>query len=234
MISEIQTQLVVLAGGKGSRLGVDKSRIQLDGTPILHHLLNRLQWRGPTLLVTSGATDRLEGASGFTATIADQFPGEGPLGGIVTALSATLATFNADAKLPEKAASTIAEESIDRIPDATSIVRQLVILPIDLVRISRPEVLALLDAPPNLSIACFDRFDNNGNCVLEPLPMRIDVARAESIRAHFLAGGRSLRSLLNLENAGTVSAPPEWTAEVWLNVNNAADLHAASGSIART
>jgi molybdenum cofactor guanylyltransferase len=80
------TTLVVLAGGKGTRLGADKSRIRIDGKPILLHLLNRARWAGPTLLVKPLADSVVAGEAAFGQVVADQFPGEGPLGGVVTAL----------------------------------------------------------------------------------------------------------------------------------------------------
>ena len=45
--------LAVLAGGKGERMGMAKDALEIDGRPILRHLLDRARWPGPTLLVTA-------------------------------------------------------------------------------------------------------------------------------------------------------------------------------------
>lgn len=93
MIEERDIELCVLAGGRGSRLGADKSRIRIAGRPILDDLADRVAWRGPTLLVKTSASSQLAGEERFKRAVVDQFPGEGPLGGIVTALSETRAAW---------------------------------------------------------------------------------------------------------------------------------------------
>lgn len=90
-MDELTTQLVVLAGGKGSRLGSDKSRILLDGVPILKHLAHRLAWRGPTLLIKSNSQSFLPGDDCFDQVVEDQYVEQGPLGGIATALAVSTA-----------------------------------------------------------------------------------------------------------------------------------------------
>lgn len=89
MIDERDIELCVLAGGRGSRLGADKSRIRIAGRPILEDLAERLAWRGPTLLVKASGDSVLAGEGRFDRLVVDRFPGEGPLGGIVSALAET-------------------------------------------------------------------------------------------------------------------------------------------------
>jgi molybdopterin-guanine dinucleotide biosynthesis protein A len=81
--------LAVLAGGQGSRMKMPKSRLTLHGQPILRYLLERSGWigRGPTLLVTSPGLDRPPGYDRFDAEAVDSVPGEGPLRGLLTALT---------------------------------------------------------------------------------------------------------------------------------------------------
>jgi molybdopterin-guanine dinucleotide biosynthesis protein A len=81
--------LAVLAGGRGSRMKMPKSRLTLHGRPILQYLLERTGWRGfgPTLLVTSPGLDRPPAHELFGAEVVDTVAGEGPLRGLLTALS---------------------------------------------------------------------------------------------------------------------------------------------------
>jgi molybdenum cofactor guanylyltransferase len=78
--------LAVLAGGAGSRMGMPKALLQIDGKPILQWTLQRIQWPGPTLLVTAPAIANPPGREHFTACATDPEDGLGPLRGILTAL----------------------------------------------------------------------------------------------------------------------------------------------------
>jgi molybdenum cofactor guanylyltransferase len=78
--------LAVLAGGEGSRMGVPKSRLRIAGQPILAFLLDRLAWRGPTLLVTAPGFEKPPGAERFDREASDPVAGLGPLRGVLTAV----------------------------------------------------------------------------------------------------------------------------------------------------
>jgi len=80
------TTLAILAGGRGSRMGFPKSHLAIDGQPILTYLLDRLNWPGPTLLVTAPACARPPGWDRFDSEISDPLDDQGPLQGIATAL----------------------------------------------------------------------------------------------------------------------------------------------------
>ena len=75
----------VLAGGQSSRMGSDKSFLQLDGQTLIDRML------GIARTVASDA--RIVGPagrfSGYPCVIEDQFPGCGPLAGIHAALQAS-------------------------------------------------------------------------------------------------------------------------------------------------
>jgi molybdopterin-guanine dinucleotide biosynthesis protein A len=81
-----EVALAVLAGGRGQRMGGPKSQLQIDGVAILQYLLERLQWPGPTLLVTGIGNERPPGHDLFNREVTDAIAGEGPLRGILTAL----------------------------------------------------------------------------------------------------------------------------------------------------
>ena len=70
-------------------MGRPKGELRVDAVPILAYLLDRWQWEGPTLLVTSPGRERPAGAERFTREVADDCTGEGPLRGVITALQAT-------------------------------------------------------------------------------------------------------------------------------------------------
>ena len=75
----------VLAGGASSRMGTDKAFIEIDGVPMVVRAARALRAAGaePTLVV-GGDAARLE-VLGLDA-VGDRHPGEGPLGGVITAL----------------------------------------------------------------------------------------------------------------------------------------------------
>jgi molybdopterin-guanine dinucleotide biosynthesis protein A len=73
----------VLAGGASSRFGSDKARAHLGGQPVLARLSAMLSEAAPTIAIVGDA--QKYGAFGVKC-IADRWPGEGPLGGIITAL----------------------------------------------------------------------------------------------------------------------------------------------------
>lgn len=78
----------VLAGGRGKRLGMDKTTLEIDGERILDRILGVLGGIFPrVLLVTQGSGLPAEDMPGdMVKVVSDLLPGKGPLGGIYTAL----------------------------------------------------------------------------------------------------------------------------------------------------
>lgn len=73
----------ILAGGKSLRMGRDKALLDFGGTPLILHIASLVQpLTGPPSVV--GPPDRYANLN--LRVIADDEPGAGPLGGIVTAL----------------------------------------------------------------------------------------------------------------------------------------------------
>jgi molybdopterin-guanine dinucleotide biosynthesis protein A len=87
------TTLAILAGGAGSRMGKPKSLLTLGGTPILEHLLRRLDFPGPTLLITAPGRERPPGHALFSAEVVDPILDAGPLIGAHAAAAATTTPF---------------------------------------------------------------------------------------------------------------------------------------------
>lgn len=77
----------VLAGGRSSRMGRDKSLIALGGRPLVAHALEILQGAGLSTCLAGAGT----GLEKYGPVVADAEPGRGPLGGICAALTATAA-----------------------------------------------------------------------------------------------------------------------------------------------
>src|SRR5688572_6459509 len=78
--------LAVLAGGAGSRMGRPKGTLEINGRPILAHLLDRIAWPGPTMLVTAPGRENPPGAQRFDFEVSDAVADDGPLRGVHTAL----------------------------------------------------------------------------------------------------------------------------------------------------
>lgn len=73
----------LLAGGSSSRFGRDKAMAEMDGIPMLVRMIYLLQSVSAKvkLVVPPGKYSNYD-----MEMVADQWPGEGPLGGIITAL----------------------------------------------------------------------------------------------------------------------------------------------------
>jgi len=78
--------LAILAGGAGSRMGMPKAELRIGGRPILEHLLDRVAWDGPRILVTAPGRERPTGHELFDREVIDPVAGQGPLRGVLTAL----------------------------------------------------------------------------------------------------------------------------------------------------
>ena len=77
----------VLTGGSSTRMGVDKSLLDVDGLALTAIVARALVGAGVTEVLTIGGNqDRLSGLEWVDRSIEDEFPKEGPLGGIITAL----------------------------------------------------------------------------------------------------------------------------------------------------
>jgi molybdenum cofactor guanylyltransferase len=79
----------VLAGGRSTRMGADKSLVLLDGQPLVAHALGILREAGLAASVAGGQ----RGLSAFAPLVEDNRPGLGPLSGICAALASTSARW---------------------------------------------------------------------------------------------------------------------------------------------
>lgn len=73
----------VLVGGASRRMGSDKATMHVDGTAMAVRVARAMNESGIAEVVTVGGPDR----SFDYRHLPDRYPGEGPLGGIITALA---------------------------------------------------------------------------------------------------------------------------------------------------
>src|SRR4029078_6965520 len=72
----------VLCGGRSSRMGTDKAQIRIDGVPMAIRVGGCLLEAGADRILAIGAATTPLGQVG----VPDRWPGEGPVGGVITAL----------------------------------------------------------------------------------------------------------------------------------------------------
>lgn len=74
---------VVLTGGRSRRMGRDKAMLEIDGVPMVDRVITVLRRAGAVEVATLGGAAR----GRADRHLADRHPGEGPLGGVITALA---------------------------------------------------------------------------------------------------------------------------------------------------
>lgn len=108
MPAEAHAAGVVLAGGQSRRMGRDKALVVVDGRPMAAAVADALRGAGCSPVLAVGGDARALTALGLPV-VADGWPGEGPLGAIVTALGHTLVpTMVVACDLPWLSAEVIA------------------------------------------------------------------------------------------------------------------------------
>lgn len=80
----------VLCGGRSSRMGTDKSLLPVDGVPMARRVADALLAGGCHDVVAVGGDADALGHLGLRV-VPDRCPGEGPVGGVLTALGALAA-----------------------------------------------------------------------------------------------------------------------------------------------
>ncbi len=112
----------VLTGGASSRMGTDKAFVEIDGHPLVVRVAEALTSAGARPVVAVGGDLERLRALGLEAE-PDRLPGEGPLGGIVTALEVLDAdiVFVAACDLVAVSAQAIREVLDAMTPDADAV-----------------------------------------------------------------------------------------------------------------
>lgn len=76
----------LLAGGKSSRMGQDKARLEFEGQPLWKHQIRLLESLSPDQLLISGRSDGPYAGTSYRVLL-DEEPGLGPLAGLATLLA---------------------------------------------------------------------------------------------------------------------------------------------------
>ena len=112
-----------MTGGQSRRMGRTKALIDVDGQPMAIHVALALTAAGCRDVVLVGG-DLTELASLNLSVIADRHPGEGPVGGVLTALhhhSSATHIVVAACDLPRLTASAV-DRMLDAVTAATDVV----------------------------------------------------------------------------------------------------------------
>ncbi len=191
----IDTTLVVIAGGSGSRMGGPKHSLQIAGEPILTDLLRRLRWSGQKLLAL-GAQEpsNVPGAEAFDEIVHDARPDMGPLAGVVRALEA-------------------------------STTPAIVVVPVDMPELSHDHLAWLIERVVERAgcagMMC-RRFASETR--LEPFPLYLDRALLPEVSRMLESGERALWAITRLPGYVQLAVPAEWPEAVWTNLNTPDDL----------
>jgi molybdopterin-guanine dinucleotide biosynthesis protein A len=83
---------IIMAGGGSSRMGIDKSMLQIKDEPIIKHICDQLRGTFNQILISTDEMDKY--AFLGLDCIPDRMPGQGPLMGIASALEASANELN--------------------------------------------------------------------------------------------------------------------------------------------
>ncbi len=78
---------IILAGGRNSRMGADKSMLPIGGRPMIQHVLEQLRPHFKEILISSSDADKY--AFLGERVVGDEVPGQGPLMGMASSLEAS-------------------------------------------------------------------------------------------------------------------------------------------------
>jgi molybdenum cofactor guanylyltransferase len=97
----------VLCGGASRRMGLDKATIQLAGVAMARRIADTLEAAGCSRVVAIGGEMASLRDLGLEY-VDDEFPGEGPLGGVLTALAVAAPAVVVACDLPSLRSATVA------------------------------------------------------------------------------------------------------------------------------
>ena len=203
MIDTVHVTLAVLAGGAGARMGMPKSSLKINGTPILQYLIERLAWPRPSLLVSGPGNERPAGCELFDREVTDPVAGEGPVRGMLTALQ------NASTEL-------VAMVSVD-MPGMTREMLQ--------------RLIEVVGHDSGTLGAMFVR-KVEGSARVEPFPCVVRLEASDLIARRLAAGHRAVHELID-EGFLTVAPRADWPETIWTNLNRPEDVKAFEQEVAR-
>jgi molybdopterin-guanine dinucleotide biosynthesis protein A len=73
-------------GGKSSRMGADKTRLELNGRPIIDGIIDELSPHFPEIILSTNEPERYSRLG--LPSVVDEIPGRGPAGGLLSVMNA--------------------------------------------------------------------------------------------------------------------------------------------------
>jgi molybdenum cofactor guanylyltransferase len=183
--------LAMIAGGMGRRMGVPKAWLRVGNESILKWMHRRLDWPGPTMLVTAPATAHPPDAAAFDQHCIDPVDNLGPMRGILTALENSLTE--------RVAIVTVDMPLIGR--------RELTWL-----------ISTLNAAPQSQGVMC--RVMRGTTRVIEPFPSIFRTTASPLIATRLASDHRSVQALGDDMCMLTADCPGDWPDNVWTNLND--------------
>ncbi len=210
----------MLAGGRSRRLGTDKAFVEVEGRWLIGHVLNALVGASQTLIV-GGRDPRLPevAADADAVHVPDRWPGDGPLGAVITALGHARhpVTVILPCDLPGISPAdvallvdTVLVDTVDTIDRAHS----------------QPSPGCHDRAHSQPSPGCHDRAHSQPSPEPKPvvavftdryrhhLPLAITTGAVALAEQQFESGSRSVASLLDRASVIDLPAPPSAVADI--------------------
>ncbi len=78
--------IVIQAGGKSSRMGRDKTFLQIHGKPLIHLIIEKVSIMGDDLIITSNDPSKFSGID--ANVVQDEYPGFGAMAGLHAGIKA--------------------------------------------------------------------------------------------------------------------------------------------------
>lgn len=203
---------VVLAGGHSRRMGRTKALIQVDGVAMADRVLASLRSIGADpLFVYGGDIDELSTLS--APVVPDEFPGEGPVGGVLGALT-HLADTDRDTTDSDIAGDASSDDAT--FETVAGGIEAAFVLPCDVAMIDRATLSPLLDAfvehRGRVVVARTDRMESM--CAIWPIASRAEISLL------FDAGERALHRVVQQLAHVEVDVDPQGL----VNINTPDDL----------
>lgn len=89
---KMEATAIIMAGGDSARMGRDKSMLLIEGQPMIKHILSRLRPHFNQILISSNDISKYSFPG--VEVVPDKVTGQGPLGGIASALKASANELN--------------------------------------------------------------------------------------------------------------------------------------------
>jgi molybdopterin-guanine dinucleotide biosynthesis protein A len=176
-------------------MGMPKSWLSIRGEPILQYLLRRMEWPGPTILVTAPGVEHPPAANLFGREAIDSVCGLGPLNGLLTALEHSVTPI-------------LACIAVDMAAANQSMVINL--------------VTALTSDGGALGVMYRTRSEKNAGS--QPFPSVFRRKAREEVHRRMARGQMSIHGLVETSGFKLVEAPEDWPHGVWTNLNSPEEL----------